>query len=213
MDNLLEEILKVTSALYGVSDLFPENDPLKFKIREKGLEILSNFTIIQGNPLPLSLSKKEKIKSKIDQNFEILRCYFQVAKKQDWLDEQNFLILEQCYQELIKKLQKRLALGSGVVQKDTGQKRILQENAVTIFEDPVPASELSAVNQEPNSQIQKRILDILKEKGSLAPSEFYKYFSEITPRAIRYHLKILKTRNLIEVVGAGPNIVYRAKTA
>lgn len=203
MDELLEQILKITSALYRVSEVFPENESLRFKIREKGLEILSNFTIIKGNPLPISYKKEAKLINKIEQDFEILKSYFKIAQNQNWVDSRNFLVLEENYQALIKKVQEN------IIQKNIAQKIKFKEDANI---NRQISEKVFSQGQEPNSQIQKKILEILKEKGSLASSEFYQYFSEISPRAIRYHLKILKTKNLIEVVGNGPSITYRPKS-
>jgi len=81
-----EYILSLLAALYRVTAVFPENEPLRFKIREIANDILADFVC----------SKKDNL----DKDLEILFSYFSIAKQQNWVNPKNFLVLEQKYKEI-----------------------------------------------------------------------------------------------------------------
>ena len=80
-------LIKITLAVYKVTDIFPKEEPLKFLIREKANQILAD------------LVSKEKIE-KIRKNIEIINTYFEIAEKQNWVDELNFLVLKREYAKI-----------------------------------------------------------------------------------------------------------------
>ena len=89
------DYLKLTQAVYRVTDGFPAGEPLKFKIREKANEILSDLVLF--NP-----TGQEKILKDI----EVLDNYFEVARIQNWVNPLNFFVLEQEYGKIKESIAK-----------------------------------------------------------------------------------------------------------
>jgi len=85
-------LIKLTLAVYKVTNVFPDKEPLKFLIREKANQILADFI----------LKSKEK---NIQENIDVLNGYFEIAGKQNWVDGLNFLVLKREYNEVEGKLE------------------------------------------------------------------------------------------------------------
>ena len=85
-------LIKLTLAVYKVTKAFPNEEPLKFLIREKANQILADFI----------LKSKEK---NIQENIDVLNSYFEIAGKQDWVDGLNFLVLKREYNEMKEELE------------------------------------------------------------------------------------------------------------
>jgi hypothetical protein len=88
-----DHIIKLTLAVYKITDKFLPEEPLKFKIREKASEILA--ILFGANP---SSSKKDK--EKLLAQINILEAYFHIAQNQNWVDPKNFLILGREYRKI-----------------------------------------------------------------------------------------------------------------
>ena len=84
-----EEIIKLTNAVYKVTDLFPAKDPLRMATRKEALNVLfSSILFLKGfNP-------KNKVKALA--SLKVLEACFDVAQKQNWVNEKNFEILKSC---------------------------------------------------------------------------------------------------------------------
>ncbi|MBU1557353.1 DeoR family transcriptional regulator [Patescibacteria group bacterium] len=94
MDVFLSERLeKITMAVYLVTEFFPEGEPLKNKIREKGIELLS-FTMSFKNSKTDSFCYK--IISLVSEIESLLKIAF-VSKK---ISEMNYSILSQEYKKI-----------------------------------------------------------------------------------------------------------------
>ena len=87
-------IIKLTLALYRVTELFPDKEPLKFFLRKKANEIMADFVLGQ---------EKSEFPEKILKNLEILQGYFKIAENQKWVDKKNFFVLKMGYNEIIKQ--------------------------------------------------------------------------------------------------------------
>jgi len=88
-------LIKLTLAVYKVTNVFPDKEPLKFLIREKANQVLADFI----------LKSKEK---NIQENIDVLNGYFGIAEKQNWVDELNFLVLKREYNEIIGELEDKI---------------------------------------------------------------------------------------------------------
>ncbi|MFA6252218.1 MAG: HTH domain-containing protein [Candidatus Paceibacterota bacterium] len=93
-----ERIAKLTSAVYKVTDLFPEKEPLKLVIRRESLDVLFSCTVLLSKP---NLGQNEKFIKKAVMSAKALVHYFNLAELQSWADPRNFSILKAEYSELI----------------------------------------------------------------------------------------------------------------
>jgi len=179
-----ENVIKLTNAVYQVTDKFPKNESLKQKIREKANDILADF--INFNPRSVD-------KQKVSGNIKVLLAYFMVAEKQEWVDKKNFLVLSQEYGKLKK-----------FIQEFSPQIPVKQAKIVK-------KAEISEKNRENSSMKlglsplsrQKKIVEMIKSKGEVSLSELRDTFSNVTSRTLRRDLSSLLDKNMIERIRNG----------
>lgn len=164
-------LIKLCLAVYKVTDIFPKEEPLKFLIREKANQILAD------------LLSRNKLK-KIEENIKILMGYFEIAEKQNWVDELNFLVLRREYAK-IKGEKERLKSKKGSVAP-IGKQSNLSERC-------------------------GKILEILRQKERAQVWEFKKIFPEVTKRTLRRDFEFLLKQGLVERAGEDNNIYYKMK--
>ncbi|MFA5080086.1 MAG: HTH domain-containing protein [Candidatus Paceibacterota bacterium] len=92
-----ERIAKLTSAVYKVTDLFPEKEPLKFVIRRESLDVLSSYVVLVSKS---AFEQREKSVKKAISSLKVLINYFDLAELQNWIDSKNFSILKKEYSDL-----------------------------------------------------------------------------------------------------------------
>lgn len=200
--------LKLTQALYRVTDIFPEGEFLKFQIRQKANEILTGLILLGRT------DKKE-----ILNNIEVLESYFEIARFQNWVNPFNFLVLEQEYTKIKKELEGETGL------KESAEKPIIEQPKTTentIFLQAVPelersqdqhtetAGETRQGETRQNGRHQK-ILDLLKEKGKAQVWELKQIFPDISKRTLRRDFDYLLNQGLVERIGENNNTFYQVK--
>ena len=172
-----EDIIKLTLAVYQVTGLFPENEPLQHQIREKANDILADFINIKFLD-----SKKQETSREI----QIILAYFSVAKQQNWVDDKNFVILGREYKKIKDFLPK-----NPVKQPKTEKKQktpVLKEQERVIKEA-----------SNPNNR-QGKIIKMIENKGEISLIELRQVFSGITSRTLRRDLRNLADKNKIKRV-------------
>lgn len=92
-----ERISKLTSAVYKVTDLFADKEPLKFAIRRGCLDVLSSCISLMENTSPEA--KKQAAKKGEIQSKTLLK-YLSLAEYQTWINPKNFSILKNEYSEV-----------------------------------------------------------------------------------------------------------------
>lgn len=144
-----ERIAKLTSAVYKVTDLFPEKEPLKFVVRRESLDVLFSCVSLSSKP---NLGQKEKfIKKAIISSRAIIR-YLDLAEMQNWADKRNFSILKSEYSDLVFWLEEQI-LNLEMEAKNTLNS--ISSVYVDNSEDVVELN-VSRVEQKPmSSQIEK----------------------------------------------------------
>ncbi len=75
-------VIKLTVALYKVSDLFPENEPLKVLIRKKADEVLAG----------LILQSKDA-----EKDIEVMNAYLELAGNFTWVKKEYLEVLKKEY--------------------------------------------------------------------------------------------------------------------
>jgi hypothetical protein len=213
-----ENIIKLTNALYKVTDLFPKEEPLKFAIRKEALDVMFFSNLIKGKSLSSTQKEKEQYLDKVLAKIELVKTYFNIAKDQEWVVERNFEVLEREY-EVLKD-----SLNLNVIKEKEVKKplavEIQKEEPVAVFANNVPSTkeekkadvtkrEVKHLNYEELSSVQLKVLEILQSQGQLKANQISENFPEMNPRTIRRELKGLKEMKIISSMGGGKMTVYK----
>jgi DNA-binding transcriptional ArsR family regulator len=190
-----EEIIKLTNAVYKVTDLFPPREPLKMAIRKEALNILffSVLFLKDFNPK----NKEDSLAS-----IKILETCFKVSRKQNWINEKNFEILEREYAKVGEFLKEKIS-----IKKESVSKKPAVEKQPKKEPEKFEISNKS-IEYEKLSDIQLKLLEVLQNKGQLRPLEINTYFPQLSPRSVRRELKELREKNIINSIGGGKSTFY-----
>jgi len=181
-----DNLIKITNKLYQLTLLFPQKEPLRYKIREVADNILANSV---SNP---------KVGKEVLKDIEILNNFFEVAKAQNWVKIQNILELQGEYDKIKENLKTALEKPEVIhLPQATPQSRGFS-----------PQIEVEA-QVASNSNRKQKIVEILKEKGQTQVWEMKKVFPEVTKRTLRRDFENLLRQGLIERMGERNNTFYR----
>ena len=109
-----EYLIKITLALYRVTEFFPKKEPLKFFLREKSNQILNNVILF--------------FPDKVLKDINILQTYFEIAEKQNWVKRENFLVLKKEYNKIKEEILKIQSASEGFKTVDSNEKIIKQRH-------------------------------------------------------------------------------------
>ncbi len=182
-----EYCLKLCLAVYKVTKSFPEKEPLKFNIRGRVNNIL--VKLISCNPSATLLDKKT-----FSKDVEILNAYFGIAQQQNWVNPDNFTILQKEFNKLKQEFE-------GNDKRDKGE----QGNLGNKGED---RGDMGNVGEEELQGRQKKILEIIKQKQECKMFDIANSFQTISRRTLQRDLDFLYQRGLIKRQGEHRNLVY-----
>jgi len=214
-----ENIIKLTNALYKVTDLFPKEEPLKFAIRKEGLDVMFFSNLVKGKSISSTQKEKEQYLDKVLAKIELVKTYFGIAKEQEWVAERNFEVLEREY-EILKDSLNLAVIKEKEVKKPVAVE-IQKEEPITVFANNVTNNareekkadvtkrEVRHLNYEELSSVQLKVLEILQSQGQLKANQISEGFPEMNPRTIRRELKGLKEMKIISSIGGGKMTVYK----
>ena len=161
-------LIQLTNMLYRLTLLFPKKEPLRYKMRELADEILAR----PG-----------------EKDLEILDCFFEVAKNQNWASPNEILKIQEDYSKLKEELK------SFAKSAEFGVPKIEREHSVS-----------SAAGR------QEKILEILKERGRAQVGELRKTFPQVSKRTIRRDFEFLLHQGAVERLGERNDTFYKLKT-
>jgi hypothetical protein len=84
---------KLTTALYMVTSFLSDNEPLKWKLRKRGIDLLSDITTVRNN----SVSEVENIFAEYVFSVEDIVSLLEVSVASKLISEMNFSILKKEY--------------------------------------------------------------------------------------------------------------------
>lgn len=132
--------VKLTLAVYKVTELFPQDTSLKCDIRNLANEILANL-LTNGRPMS---------------DIEKLEGYFDEAEAQNWVDSRNFLVLRREYDKIKEEFQAKSNFNNG------RQKKIIE---IAQGNGRVKLGELLKFFPEVNKRTLMRDLESLSRAG------------------------------------------------
>lgn len=207
-------LTQLTNKLYQLTLLFPKKEPLRYKMRDTATDILANSLLVI-NQINQS---KNKTPSRIIETylvpvldkFEIMAGFFEVAKAQNWLKQEQILSLEQQYSKLREEL-KNLGL-----RKEENQKNKQEKNLPTEESENQRNGELKKQKIKKGKRVlsarQQRIITLLKERGRAQVAEVQNVLTGVTKRTLRRDFKDLVEQGLVERVGERQETYYKLKS-
>ena len=181
-----ENLIKLTNKIYQLTLLFPQKEPLRYKIREVVDDILANSV---SNP------KKEKETIK---DIEILNNFFEVAKAQNWVKLQDILEIQNEYNKIKDSL-----------KTEPEKPEVIHLPPANQYNKEFSPPVMAEAQLTFNSNRKQKIVEILKEKGQTQVWEMKKVFPEVTKRTLRRDFESLFKQGLIERIGERNNTFYR----
>jgi len=139
-------LIKLTNNLYRLTLLFPQKEPLRYKMRELADDILAK---------------------PIEKNLEILDSFFEVAKTQNWVSPSNVLEIQQEYSKLKEGLKSYSELSSEVEPQKVERGSGRQEKILKILEEKGRAQvwEIQQIFPEVTKRTLRRDFESLLNQG------------------------------------------------
>lgn len=196
-----DNFVKVINSTYKLLEFFPDGDPLKYKAKEKALEILENLTLISDVGGWTSL-KKEKAGAELLDDIEIMKNYLQLGKHQGWVGGINFLILLKEYDKIKSQIKPAKSVLSNVMSDiaQLNQIKSLNKEKEKHNEPILLQPPLTKVGDEQRkgSLRQQKILNIINSMGRAQVSDIIKEVPNVTKRTIRRDLdELLKKAKVV----------------
>lgn len=171
-----KKALELSLAVYRVTKLFPEGEVLVGLMRQVANLVLAN--LISGQT------------KQVREQIEILLSYFQIASRQNWTKQVNFVILAKEYQALLNELEQvRLAEPS----QNKGVPKIEQFKEL--------------------SQRQNKIIEYIKQKGSVKLKDISVLFPMLSLRTVRKELNKMAQQEILSQQGVGRGSFYKINKA
>ena len=180
-------LLKLTMAVYKISDLFPEREPLRWQIKESAGKVL--IEAIKADFLP---GARDKVLAET----RAIAALFELADRYHWINPKNLLILKQEYARL---------------SQDMGQKSLPTPREERLYPAKMEAKQPSVIAVKPKSapfsrpdtprippkRRQEKITSMLNIKKRIDLSELRKIFPTVGARTLRRDMEAMLEKGLI----------------
>ncbi|HDJ30389.1 MAG TPA: DeoR family transcriptional regulator [bacterium] len=188
----LSYLVKLTLAVYRVTQKIPLQEPLRYKIREIADKILEEY--VKSNPASSLMLRY----------IDLLQAFFHIAQQENWVNPLNFQILSQEYQKLAQKI------------KTHSQKSQPSQEVIHLPpKQKIEAKEREFVGKEIKvrpSFRQQKILSLLKENKQLTLSQLRKLFPQVSDRTLRRDMESFLKAGLISRKRMGrKDVLYTLK--
>lgn len=206
---------KLTKVLYRVTELFPKREPLKFSLRKKAGDILADAVLVFGNnSLVLTKAERTKLLERILKNVQIIQTFFELAATQDWLRQENFLVLKREYGRIAQQARQAI-----FAEREAAPRAPVRESATEPVREPAkrqpPARRQPSVFADISfaglKDRHKRIIRFVKSRGAAQVKDVKEILPEVTKRTLRRDFDFLLKKGLVERRGDKNKIEYIVK--
>ncbi|KKU85891.1 MAG: hypothetical protein A3I38_01290 [Candidatus Wildermuthbacteria bacterium RIFCSPLOWO2_02_FULL_47_10] len=177
-----DHLLKLTMAVYRVTNLFPKKEPLGYDIREAANRILA-----------CGLAGEDA-----RGDLELLKTYFDIAKTQNWVSEKNFLILVQEYD----KLNEQNEVLPDIMSLPTVEKLRKSGRA------PEKPRKANGSDYSSPRVRKKKITEVIHKEEKIALRDLIRGFPDINRRTLIRDLENLVRESAIKKEGNGKKALY-----
>ncbi len=207
-----EYLMKLTDALYRVTGLFPQEEPLKKRIRQEGLRVLAYaVTLFSDPPLIFKEGEKDILRRQVLEGIAALDVYFELAQKQNWLDRVNFAILSNAYGKLKEEISERInqmpnsSSGDSRQAKSAGTESKPQEEGRGGGRIKPLRIDWSALKNKRH----KKIISILQKKNKAQVKDLQVYFPQTSKRTLRRDMGYLVENGFLKRAGDRNDTFYQ----
>lgn len=213
-----ETISQLTIKIYKLTILFPKKEPLRYRLREFAGNILANVTtweLLQSGNYEgagiLDDKQKKELVFNIQRDLDVVQRYLEVAKWQNWVSYFDILNIMEEYDKIIEKTRELLIK---IEEDELSQRKLVKlADLIEKKEKIEPKKEISEEKEKRSvlNAREKKILEVLKEKGRVQVWEISKLFPDVSKRTIRRDFVELLNNNWIERFGEKNNTFYQLK--
>jgi hypothetical protein len=218
-------LIELTNKLYRKTLLFPKKEPLRYKIREAGIEVLTSWVIWEDlrkpNPgnFAVDFNKKSKeIVFEIEKELDVLDSYFEIAKWQNWVNFFEVSEIQKEYDGLRLKIKDEIKVliteeeVKDLVEENLNQTKLSLAIKPERQVQEVKNNENEGHDSENLDQRKQKILEILKEKKQIQVWEANKVLPDVSKRTLRRDFQYLLKKGLIRRMGEKNNTFYTLET-
>lgn len=142
---------RITTALYMITNLLPAEEPLKWKLREKGIELMSHVLHFGTGSLTPPVQAESVVVPLIIGQVSLL----EVAYVSGAISEMNFLVLKREYEQVVELFEK-----AKVRRRESGREGYAIPKS--FFDLPYEASLVELLEQENATSVAKKTPETLK---------------------------------------------------
>lgn len=185
-----EYFTNLTSDLYRLTLLFPKKEPLKYKMRDLADNVLAGLImLLEGDE-----KKYEEFVYEVKKNIQPLDGFCEVAKKQNWVSEDDIADIQERYRAIKEEIEK-FEHEEEMEKEEKGEKSVTHPEAVF-------------VSGEFNSR-QTKIVELLKDKVQVQVNEVQAIFPAITKRTLRRDFDSLTKKGVVKRMGKANMTFYK----
>ena len=201
--------IKLTVVLYRITELFPKGESLRFSLRKKANDILADATLVFGNnSVVLVKAEKKRLLSRVIKNIDIVQAFFELASSQEWIKQENFLVLKREYERVAKEAE--LFLVVNAENKEPIQTKVVKNTQQTKPQETV-FEQTKTISAEPLKERHKKILKLLKTRGVVQVKDVKDILPEVTKRTLRRDFDFLLKQGLVGRRGDKNKTEYTAR--
>ena len=205
--------IRLAFAAHRVADSLPQEE-VKQEIKESANTILADL-ILFAEKDGISSERRKYLVPQLMRQIDILLVYLDKAKREGWMNAENFSILEieyariKSFLELFEDIQEPVVSHVAKVEENrVPEQREKKEKAMS-----GQASSVGSSKKEKSdlSERQRKILMFLRTKNTAQVWELQKVLPQVTKRTLRRDLDGLLQLKLVERKGEWNTVVYELK--
>jgi DNA-binding HxlR family transcriptional regulator len=158
-------------------------------MREVADDVLEKFSLVLGG----ASNRSQELILGVEKDLEILDSFFEIAKVQNWVSPSEILEIQEEYSRIMEEFKRvsRLEEVEQVVPEEINADREIE------------SSPFVTTNER-----QKKILEVLKEKGQAQVGEIKEIFPDVSKRTIRRDFRQMLKMGLIKRIGEKNKTFY-----
>lgn len=195
-DYICEHVQKITEALYRVTDIFPDREPLKWYLRDEGLVIFKIFMKIKDCPAYNRMKHIDKMERAVPHMLHALA----LSSSGTFISRTNFEVLSREYNTLLDFIKDK---------KDEFLPESVKSLSVTPFEERLNGlnshenAEDQAISDTPavSPQRKEKILELIHQKGEVSVGDIASFFHGVSEKTIQRDLISLSEQGVLRKYG------------